>query len=252
MGYSVNDSREKGKASPGRRGERNLFIRALMAYTASPMLASFVPILFTMFIVVDPFGLVPMYIGLTSRLGEAEKTRTVRKAVLTAFLVLTLFIVAGKWILSLLGVHPGSFFIAGGIMLFIVSLEMLFGRPTQSKVSKQENPMDDGGDEGETVSIAVFPLAIPMLAGPGTITTILLFTSSQMPLIPIMLMLLAAVVLTLAAAAAAMRASSLILRVLGRTGVSVIERIMGLLLSGLSVQFVYDGLQKLGILTGGL
>lgn len=193
-----------------------------------------------------------MYIGLTSRLCEAEKTRTIRKAVFTAFLVLTLFTVAGKWILNLLGVHPGSFFIAGGIMLFIVSLEMLFGRTTQSKVSKQENPRDHGEDEGEPVSIAVFPLAIPMLAGPGTITTILLFTSSQMPMVPVMLMLLAAVVLTLAAAAAAMRASSLVLRALGRTGVSVIERIMGLLLSGLSVQFVYDGLTKLEILKGGL
>ena len=203
-----------------------------------------------MFIVVDPFGLVPMYIGLTSHLSEEEKGRTVKKAVVTAFLVLTLFIVAGKWILGLLSVHPGSFFIAGGIMLFIVSLEMLFGQPTKSKVSKQEKPLDE--EDHERVSVAVFPLAIPMLAGPGTITTILLFTSSQLPLLPVMGMLLAAVALTLAAAAAAMRASSLILRVLGRTGVSVIERIMGLLLSGLSVQFVYDGLHKLGILTGGL
>jgi len=213
------------------------------------MFLTFLPILFTMFIVVDPFGLVPMYIGLTAHLDSAEKDRTIRKAVVTAFLVLSLFIVAGKWVLGVLGVHPGSFFIAGGVMLFIVSLEMLFGRPTRSKVSDQEHPMEEDGEE--RTSIAVFPLAIPMLAGPGAITTILLFTSSASPFLPTLGMLFIASFLTLAAAAFAMKASSVVLRVLGRTGVSVIERIMGLLLSGLSVQFVYDGLARLGIIAGG-
>lgn len=202
-----------------------------------------------MFIVVDPFGLVPMYIGLTARLESAEKDRTIRKAVVTAFFVLLLFIVAGKWVLGMLGVHPGSFFIAGGVMLFIVSLEMLFGQKTKSKVSVHENPAEEDGEE--KTSIAIFPLAIPMLAGPGAITTILLFTSSDAPFIPTAAMLILAATLTLSAAAIAMKASSLVLRVLGRTGVSVIERIMGLLLSGLSVQFVYDGLAKLGLIAGG-
>ncbi len=212
------------------------------------MFLTFLPILFTMFVVVDPFGLVPIYIGLTARLDEAEKDRTVRKAVATAFLVLSLFIVGGKWVLGALRVHPGSFFIAGGIMLFIVSLEMLFGQPTRSKVSVHENPAEDGE---ERTSIAVFPLAIPMLAGPGAITSILLFMSSDAPFLPTAAMLFVAVVLILAVAAVAMKASSLVLRTLGRTGVSVIERIMGLLLSGLAVQFVYDGLAKLGIIAGG-
>ncbi len=211
------------------------------------MFLSFLPILFTMFVVVDPFGLVPIYIGLTARLDPAEKDRTIRKAVITAFLVLSLFIVGGKWILGSLGVQPGSFFIAGGVMLVIVSLEMLFGRPTRSKVSDQEHPEED--EDGTPV--AVFPLAIPMLAGPGAITSILLFTSSDAPFLPTIAMLFISVVLTLAVAAIAMKASALVLRTLGRTGVSVIERIMGLLLSGLAVQFVYDGLSKLGIITGG-
>lgn len=212
------------------------------------MFLSFLPILFTMFVVVDPFGLVPMYIGLTARLNPAEKDRTIRKAVFTAFLVLSLFIVGGKWVLGALGVQPGSFFIAGGMMLFIVSLEMLFGRPTRSKVSDQEHPEDEGGDG---TPVAVFPLAIPMLAGPGAITTILLYTSADAPILSTIAMLFVSVALTLLVAAIAMKASSLVLRTLGRTGVSVIERIMGLLLSGLAVQFVYDGLTKLGIIAGG-
>lgn len=212
------------------------------------MLSTFLPILTTMFIVVDPFGLVPMYIGLTSRLSEERKRATIKKAVLTAFVVLSVFIVAGKWLLALLGVSPGSFFIAGGVMLFIVSLEMLFGQPQKSKVSDKETPADDADDHAD---IAVFPLAIPMLAGPGTITTILLYTSSGNDLLPTMAMLFVAVAATLGGAAVSLAASSVVLKALGRTGVSVIERIMGLLLAGLSVQFVYDGLAKLGVIAGG-
>ncbi len=102
------------------------------------MVSLFVSMLFTIFIVIDPLGLVPLYIGLTSNLTEKQKDRAIKKAIGVAFLVLSLFIIAGKWILQMLGIHPGSFFIAGGIMLFIVSLDMLFGQPTRSKVSKQE------------------------------------------------------------------------------------------------------------------
>ncbi|WP_304223539.1 MarC family protein [Gracilinema caldarium] len=210
------------------------------------MLSLFIQILFTIFIVIDPFGLVPMYIGLTARLKSEEKKRTIKRAVFTAFVILSLFIIAGKWLLLILNIHPGSFFIAGGIMLFIVSLEMLFGQANRSKVSSNENPLEE--DEDERTSVAIFPLAIPMLAGPGAITTILLFTSSTHPVLLVMPMLFVAVILTLTAAALAMGASEYILKALGRTGVSVIERIMGLLLSGLSVQFVYDGLVKLGVL----
>jgi len=217
-----------------------------IGYSRSSMVSLFIQILFTIFVVIDPFGIVPMYIGLTARLTAEEKKRTIKRAVITAFFILSLFILAGKWILLVLNVHPGSFFIAGGIMLFIVSLEMLFGQPNRSKVSSNEKPEEE--DDDERTSVAIFPLAIPMLAGPGAITTILLFTSSQNPLYIIMPLLFIAVAFTLITTAFSLRASELILKALGRTGVSVIERIMGLLLSGMSVQFVYDGLVKLGII----
>lgn len=213
------------------------------------MLSSFFSILFTIFIVVDPFGLVPLFIGLTGRLTPAEKDRTIRKAVVTAFFILSLFIAAGRLILGLLGISAGAFFIAGGIMLFLVSLDMLFGQAKRSKISEQEKPFEE--DSEERSAIAVFPLAIPMLAGPGTITTIILFTSSGKDALPVMAMLFIAVIVTLVVAAFAMKASGIVLKALGRTGVSVIERIMGLLLSGLAVQFVYEGLSKLGMLPGG-
>ena len=137
--------------------------------------------------------------------------------------------------------HPARlFFIAGGILMFIVSIDLLLGKPGRTKTSGSE-----AGEERDDVSI--FPLAIPMLAGPGAITTVLLYVSEDKLPSFIPLVLAGSVALALAMAGGTMLLSSFFLRVLGRTGVSVIERIMGIVLTGLSVQFVYDGLLKLGV-----
>jgi multiple antibiotic resistance protein len=208
------------------------------------MLSLFLPILFTLFVVIDPIGIVPIFIGLTSHIPEGQKKRIINKAVGIAFLVLAFFILLGNTILSLLNIESGAFFIAGGIMLFLVSLDMLFGRPTKSKVSDREQSPEE--DEG--ISLAVFPLAIPMLAGPGAITAIILKTGSGENFPAAVIMLFIALAIIMAAAWCCLRASALILKILGNTGVSVLERIMGLLLSGMSVQFVYDGIVRLGFL----
>jgi multiple antibiotic resistance protein len=202
-----------------------------------------------MFIVIDPIGLVPLYIGLTSHIPGAQRKNIVRKAIFISFGVLAVFILVGKWLLALLGVDPGAFYIAGGIMLFIISLEMLFGRPSKSKVSERESGAENA-DEG--VSVAVFPLAIPMLAGPGSITTIILYTSAGESAQPFLMiaMLFVSLIVILGIVWLVLRASDYIHRLLGETGISVFERIMGLLLSGLSVQFVYEGIVRLGFLRG--
>ena len=204
-----------------------------------------------MFIVIDPIGLVPLYIGLTSNIQPALKKGIINKAVIIAFLVLLGFVLLGRYILALLHIEPGSFFIAGGIMLFIVSLEMLFGRTSQSKTSEKENPASVDNDGH---SVAIFPLAIPMLAGPGALTTIILYTGGyssggrDFSLPEVAIMLIISIVLILAITVVAFRSAGLIIRVLGKTGVSVLERIMGLILAGLSVQFFYDGVISLGFL----
>jgi len=200
-----------------------------------------VTIFLAVFIVVDPFGIVPVFISLTGGLSPARRRATILKSVIVAFVVLCLFIFTGSIILRFLGIQPGSFFIAGGILMFIVSIDLLLGRPGRTKTSSP-------GSEEEREDVSIFPLAIPMLAGPGAITTVLLYVSedSLPPFIP--LILVGCVAMALAIAALTMAASSFFLRVLGKTGVSVIERIMGIILTGLSVQFVYDGLLKLGVL----
>ena len=201
-----------------------------------------VTIFLAIFIVVDPFGVVPVFIALTSDFPARKKRLTIRKAVIVAFAVLCVFIFTGNAILRFIGIQPGSFFIAGGILMFIVSIDLLLGKPGRTKTSGEEH-----GEERDDVSI--FPLAIPMLAGPGTITTILLYVSEDRAPGFILPVLVGSVVLALLLAGVTMQLSSFFLRVLGKTGVSVIERIMGIILTGLSVQFVYDGLLKLGVLT---
>ena len=136
-------------------------------------------------------------------------------------------------------------------MLFIIAFEMLFGRPLHSKISEKEHS-DPASDNA--ASIAIFPLAIPMLAGPGALTAIILYSGGyynrDAGLSPseISLMLVVSVFLVLAITGLVLRASDIVLKILRETGVSVMERIMGLILAGMSVQFVYDGIVRLGFL----
>jgi multiple antibiotic resistance protein len=205
------------------------------------LVSQIVTIFLAVFIVVDPFGIVPVFISLTAGLTAARRRSTILKAVVVAFVVLCLFVFTGSIILRFLGIQPGSFFIAGGILMFIVSIDLLLGKPGRTKTSESAEERED---------VSIFPLAIPMLAGPGAITTVLLYVSEDSLPAFIPFVLVGSVALALAIAGLTMTASSFFLRVLGKTGVSVIERIMGIVLTGLSVQFVYDGLLKLGVLAG--
>jgi multiple antibiotic resistance protein len=206
-----------------------------------PSLSQVVTTFLAVFIVVDPLGLVPVFIALAGELPPQRKRSAIWRALVVSFVVLCVFIFTGRGILRFLGIQPGSFFIAGGILLFLVSMDLLFGQPRRSKTSSQET-------EAEREDISIFPLAIPMLAGPGAITTILIYVGSEGAGPMVFPVLVGAVAFALGAAGLTMFLSGYLLRVLGKTGVSVIERIMGIILAGLSVQFVYDGLLKLGVL----
>ncbi len=209
---------------------------------APAMIAVYLQMFFTILIVVDPVGIVPLFLSATSHLDRPDRLKAMRLSITVAFVIMAAFAAAGRFFLSFFGISPGAFYVAGGVMFFLISLEMLFGQPKRSKSSAQEE------EEQDSSSVAVFPLAIPMISGPGTITTIMLYASGPMSWPVATALLFAAIVPVLAIQYLAMRSSGLILKVLGKTGVSVVERMMGLILSGLSIQFVYDGLLKLGII----
>ena len=197
-------------------------------------------IFFTVLILVDPIGLIPIFLALTQEMKPRERRKTMVKSVTVALFVLTFFIVAGEAILRFLGIMPGSFFIAGGILFFIISLDMLLGHRQRTKTSRRE--MEHRED------YSVFPLAVPILAGPGTITTIIIYSVETSDPVFTGFVLFLSAVASLAVCLVAMAASDQILKLLRETGVSVVQRLMGLILSGLAIQFIYDGFIKLGII----
>ncbi|MCX7787500.1 MAG: MarC family protein [Spirochaetes bacterium] len=199
---------------------------------------NFLAMFITFFLVVDPLGVLPLYLSLTSGYPEEKKKRVISKALLTASIVFLVFILLGRGILRFLGIQTGAFFIAGGILLFFVSMDMLFAVPKRTKTSEQEKDSED---------VSIFPLGIPILAGPGTITTILLYVGTEDANLSTYLAVGVVLMLVLLLAGIFLRLSDYLVRILSSTGLSVIERIMGLILSGLSVQFVYDGLVRLQI-----
>jgi multiple antibiotic resistance protein len=212
------------------------------------MNADILAIFLTMFILIDPLGVSVVYLSLVNNAGldTSQRRQVALRAPLIALIVLTLFVFFGTQLISALGILPGSLYIAGGILLFFIAMDLLFAKPKRTtRANRKEEEEFDG------MEIAIFPLALPLLSGPGAITAILIFTSEQGGALSFSFLLLGIIALVLALAWLFMFSGNLILRILHRTGVTVIERIMGILLAGMSVQFVYDGLVRLGVLSSG-
>lgn len=206
----------------------------------------FVKLLLTVLLVIDPIGIIPQYMSITAAMSEREKRAVVKKAVCIAGLVLLVFIVFGRTLLQFFGITPGAFYISGGILFFLIAFEMIYNKP-----GSRAMPQDDKTDRPDVRMAALFPLAVPFLAGPGLITTIMIYVNTpSIPWTTAVLMLLGAVAIGLCAVYIALRAASMLVRLIGVTGMFVLEKIMGLILSGLSVQLIYNGLVKLNIIGG--
>jgi multiple antibiotic resistance protein len=190
-----------------------------------------------LFVTLDPIGVTPMFAALSAHQDEAARRRTATRAVLLASTILVAFGLGGDHLLRALGIGLPAFRIAGGTLLFLLAIDMVFARhsglrsTTRGEYHEAEHRQD----------ISVFPLAFPLLAGPGALTTILLLASGQRGE-PILLgAVLGALVLVLMLTWAVLRLAGPLLRVLGETGSNVIGRLLGLLLAALAVQFMVDG-----------
>jgi multiple antibiotic resistance protein len=191
----------------------------------------------TLLVVVDPLGLAPIYAALTRGFSEKSKRESAIRGTLLGSAILFVFALAGDVLLEALGIGLPAFRIAGGVLLFLLALDMIFARPSgmrASTVREQE-------EESYQQDISVFPLAIPLLAGPGAITTVLLYTGGSSPgqVAAFMVVLLVVLLLTLASLLLAPR----VMRLFGETGANVLSRVLGVLLAALAVQFVLDGLR---------
>lgn len=186
-------------------------------------------------VVVDPLGVTPSFVALTSELGTAEKRKTLGRALIIAFAVTLFFLLGGGFLLSYLGVKVYAFAISGGILLFAASWPMLFGQ----RAGLQAPVRHEQGTMGE--DIAIFPLAIPLLSGPGTITTILLLTSQVGANISRMGILAAIVAVVYIIAWCILYAGERIITSLGEGKVRIITRVLGIVLAALAVQYVLNG-----------
>ena len=202
------------------------------------MIALYISSLITFFVVIDPPGCAPIYAGLTKGASAAHRRAMAIRSVLVASAILFVFALFGEDLLRALGISLASFRIAGGIMLFLIALEMVFEKRTQ----RREDRAAKVAETPEVEDVSIFPMAMPMIAGPGSIASVMLLMSRNDGL-ESSIVILGALATILALTLLALLAAGPIMRVLGVKIEAVITRLLGVLLAALAVQFVIDGVK---------
>lgn len=191
-----------------------------------------------LFIIVDPVAGAPVFLAITPGDSRRQRRTMAIRGCLAAFAILVFFILGGRWVMAYFGIETPSVRICGGLLLFAISLEMLYGRVTGTGTSRREERLAETKDD-----ISITPLGFPLLAGPGAIATCLIFVEqARSP---------AAYLALLAGVAAVFLATGLLLsraddlnRLLGAFGATIVTRLMGLVLAFLAVQYVVDGIRE--------
>jgi multiple antibiotic resistance protein len=191
----------------------------------------------TLWAMLDPIGHLPLFLGATGDLNPGERRRAAVLAVVFAFFILLFFGIAGQFLLQAMGISLLSFQIAGGIILLVFSLSMVLGSPqtaAQSPADLQPDPL----------SVAVYPLATPIIAGPGSMLAIILLTDNNRFTISEQAVTLGALAIVLSLMLVVFLLSDIISRIIGRGGTNVLRRIMGVILAALSVNLILSALAQ--------
>lgn len=201
------------------------------------MIELFVSALVTFFVVIDPPGCAPIYASLTTGADAAHRRSMAIRAVVVAALILLVFALFGERLLGALGISLDSFRIAGGIMLFLIALEMVFEKRTQRREERAKEVM-----EAPVEDVSIFPMAIPMIAGPGSIASTMLLMARSQGLEASIVVLSALGAILLLTLIALLLAGPL-MRLLGHRVETVVTRLLGVILAALAAQFVIDGIR---------
>ena len=199
----------------------------------SPLLIKISKDFATLFTTIDPIGNVALFAGLTASLTRAERRRTALRASIYAAIILVVAVVAGQIILDAIGIHLHSLKVAGGIILFLFGLQMLFGKMDEKTGRSPEAGRD----------LAVFPLAVPSIAGPGAMMAVILLTDNDVYTVPEQVETGVVLLVVLFLTYVLLLFSDAILRVIGRQGASVLVRVMGIILCSLAVEIVLTALR---------
>jgi multiple antibiotic resistance protein len=196
----------------------------------------------TIIVLIDPPGLAPIFLGLTNGMNRAQRFQVALRGCIIAAVILSVFAITGSAILSLLGITLGAFRIAGGLLLFWIAFEMIF----EKRQERHETTAERAITQDHISNIAVFPLAIPLVAGPGAISAIILLSGSfqgpveRAELVGVILICILILFGTLVVA-------ERLDRFLGATGRMILTRLLGVILAALAVQFVIDGVGSIDI-----
>jgi multiple antibiotic resistance protein len=203
------------------------------------LLSSYLHIFTALFVIVNPIGAIPLFITYTRTQTAAERRITARSTAMAVGVVLVLSIFFGDYLLQFFGIGIPSFRVGGGILILLMAISMLNAQQGGARYTVEE------GREGEVKeNIAVVPLAIPILAGPGAISTTIIYAHKADSIMDVTALIIAALLVALSCAIALHLADTIAAR-LGRTGINVATRIMGLILSAVAVEFIADGLIQL-------
>ncbi|MEQ9347686.1 MAG: MarC family protein [Thalassospira sp.] len=231
------------------------------------MLNELIPVFVTLFVIIDPLGLVPVFIVLTQGTSAAHRRRMAIRACLTSFFILAAFALIGEGLLGIFGIHMPAFRIAGGTLLFLIALEMLFEKRSQKRNERAEQLHQEMEDENKTDKpkskaskakpntdhtipddqaddISIFPMSIPFLSGPGAIASVMLLMGKFEDNIAMQASVIGVVAVVMSIAFVFFLLSNVVAKRLSPTVATVFSRLLGMILAALAVQFIIDGIKQ--------
>ncbi|MBS8273194.1 MarC family protein [Thalassospira tepidiphila] len=233
------------------------------------MLNELIPVFVTLFVIIDPLGLVPVFIVLTQGTSAAHRRRMAIRACLTSFFILAAFALIGEGLLGVFGIHMPAFRIAGGTLLFLIALEMLFEKRSQKRNERAEQVHQELEEDHETEKpktktkvsattsngdvtipddeaddISIFPMSIPFLSGPGAIASVMLLMGKFEDNIAMQASVIGVVAVVMVIAFIFFLLANVVAKRLSPTVATVVSRLLGMILAALAVQFIIDGIKQ--------
>lgn len=185
----------------------------------------------TLFFIIDVIGLTPIYLTLTNGYEKNKKIKTINRGIITALIVLIIFALSGLQVLNLFGISLAAFKLAGGILLLLLSIDMVLGKQSQEKLEQENNTQD----------ISVFPLAIPLLSGPAAISMLIIYMKQAETDIFKQVLIILALFLNMIVSWIVLRFADLVTKFLGKTGINILTKIFAILMTALACQFILSG-----------